>query len=252
VASKDVGFWLHLYLRVRFAHEIGAQDMKRPLFGEDDEQQMWLEGTPSSADSNVLITVSSNSGEKTVLATGEKMIESKAKLFVQAPAERVVIGTRKWQVQMMASLRWLGYVGAAVLLTFSVLSFSGVMKARIVLTGSMEPAISVGDIILTTPTSRLTPGQGDVVAYTAKRFDGSPVGVFSHRIIGGDAQTGFIVQGDANPSPDVQRPLIPDIEGTVVFVIPLLGKILAPKSLFILVPLIFGFWLIRDALKNED
>jgi hypothetical protein len=75
--------------------------------------------------------------------------------------------------------------------------------------------------------------------------------VFSHRIIGGDAQTGFIVKGDANPSPDVQHPLIPDIEGVVVFVIPFLGKILAPKSLFILVPLVFGFWLITDALKNE-
>jgi len=225
--------------------------LKRPLFEEDDAQQMWLEGKPKSADSNVLITVSSNAGEKTVLVAGDKLIESKAKLFVQAPIERVVVGTRKWQVQLMAALRWSGYVGAAVLLTFSALSFSGVMKARIVLTGSMEPAISVGDIILTTPPSRLTPKQGDIVAYTAKRFDGSPVGVFSHRIIGGDAQSGFIVQGDANPSPDVQRPLIPDIEGIVVFVIPFLGKILAPKTLFVLVPLIFGFWLITDALKNE-
>ena len=225
--------------------------MKRPLFDEDNAQQMWLEGKSNNSDSNVLITISSNSGEKTVLVSGDKLIESKAKLFVQAPAERVVIGTRKRRAQLMAALKWAGYVGAAVMLTFSALSFSGVMKARIVLTGSMEPTISVGDIILTTPPSRLTPKQGDVVAYTAKRFDGSPVGVFSHRIIGGDAQTGFIVQGDANPSPDVQHPLIPDIEGVVVFVIPFLGKILAPKSLFILVPLIFGFWLITDALKNE-
>lgn len=244
-------FCLLVIRRVRFTHEFGAQELKRPLFDEGNEQQMWLEGKPNSADSNVLITISSNAGEKTVLVAGEKLIESKAKLFVQAPAERVVIGTRKWKMQLMAGLKWSGYVGAAILLTFSALSFSGVMKARIVLTGSMEPAISVGDIILTTPTSRLTPKQGDVVAYTAKRFDGSPVGVFSHRIIGGDAQTGFIVKGDANPSPDVQHPLIPDIEGTVVFVIPLLGKILAPKSLFILVPLIFGFWLITDALKND-
>jgi signal peptidase I len=225
--------------------------MKRPLFDDNNPQQMWLEGKPSKTDTNVLITVSSNAGERTVLITGDKLIESKAKLFVQAPVERVVAGTQKWRVQLMAGLKWSGYVGAAVLMTFSVLSFSGVMKARIVLTGSMEPAISVGDIILTTPTSRLTPKQGDVVAYTAKRFDGSPVGVFSHRIIGGDAQTGFIVKGDANPNPDVQRPLIPDIEGIVVFVIPLLGKILAPRTLFILVPLIFGFWLIMDALKNE-
>lgn len=225
--------------------------MKRPLFDENDPQQMWLIGKSSKPENNVLITVSSNAGEKTVLITGDKLIESKAKLFVQAPVERVVVGTQKWKVKLMAGLKWSGYVGAAVLMTFSVLSFSGVMKARIVLTGSMEPAISVGDIILTTPTSRLTPKQGDVVAYTAKRFDGSPVGVFSHRIIGGDAQTGFIVQGDANPNPDVQRPLIPDIEGIVVFVIPFLGRILAPRTLFILVPLIFGFWLIMDALKNE-
>lgn len=225
--------------------------MKRSLFDENDSQQMWIEGKPKNPDSNVLITISSNAGEKTILVTGDKLIESKAKLFVQAPAERVVVGTRKWKIQLMAGLRWSGYVGAAVLLTFSALSFSGVMKARIVLTGSMEPTISVGDIILTTPPTRLTPKQGDVVAYTAKRFDGSPVGVFSHRIIGGDAQSGFIVKGDANPNPDVQRPQIPDIEGVVVFVIPLLGKILAPKSLFILIPLIFGFWLIMDALKNE-
>jgi signal peptidase I len=225
--------------------------MKRPLFDDDNPQQMWLEGKHSKSDTNVLITVSSNAGERTVLITGDKLIESKAKLFVQAPVERVVAGTQKWRVQLMAGLKWSGYVGAAVLMTFSVLSFSGVMKARIVLTGSMEPAISVGDIILTTPTSRLTPKQGDVVAYTAKRFDGSPVGVFSHRIIGGDAQTGFIVKGDANPNPDVQRPLIPDIEGVVVFVIPFLGRLLAPRTLFILVPLIFGFWLIMDALKNE-
>jgi hypothetical protein len=45
--------------------------------------------------------------------------------------------------------------------------------------------------------------------------------------------------------------LIPDIEGIVVFVIPFLGRLLAPRTLFILVPLIFGFWLIMDALKNE-
>ena len=59
--------------------------MKRPLFDDDNPQQMWLEGKPSKSDTNVLITVSSNAGERTVLITGDKLIESKAKLFVQAP-----------------------------------------------------------------------------------------------------------------------------------------------------------------------
>jgi hypothetical protein len=97
----------------------------------------------------------------------------------------------------------------------------------------------------------MTPEKGDVVAYEGKRFDGTKVGVFSHRIIGGDAQNGFTVKGDANPSPDVQRPKIPDITGIVIFILPFIGKILTPRSLIVLVPLIFGFWLVMDALKNE-
>ena len=102
--------------------------MKRPLFDEDNVQQMWLEGKSNNSDSNVLITISSNSGEKTVLVSGDKLIESKAKLFVQAPAERVVIGTRKRRAQLMAALKWAGYVGAAVMLTFSGMCLGGFSK----------------------------------------------------------------------------------------------------------------------------
>ena len=61
----------------------------------------------------------------------------------------------------------------------------------------------------------------------------------------------FVVKGDANPNPDVQRPKIPDISGIVIFTLPLIGKILTPRSLIVLVPLIFGFWLVLDALKRE-
>lgn len=119
------------------------------------------------------------------------------------------------------------------------------------LTGSMVPVINPGDIILTTPPSNITPKIGSIVAYVGRRFDGTAVGVFSHRIIGGNAQTGFIVKGDANPAPDIQNPTIPDITGVVIFVIPLIGKFLTPKSLMVIIPLIFGLWLILDALKNE-
>ena len=60
-----------------------------------------------------------------------------------------------------------------------------------------------------------------------------------------------IVKGDNNPDPDIQKPKIPDITGVVIFVIPLIGKFLTPKALIVLIPLIFGLWLIFDALKNE-
>ena len=222
----------------------------RQVFPDSKNEEMWILGG-QEPDSNVLVTVSNKHGEKTVLISGEKIVESEAKLFVEAPPERVITGNKVWYVRITASLQIFGYVLAAVLMTFSALSVSGVVKARIVLTGSMAPTINPGDIIVTVPPTRMVPKKGDVVAYEGKRFDGTKVGVFSHRIIGGDAQNGFIVKGDANPSPDVQHPKIPDITGIVIFTIPLIGKILTPRSLIVLVPLIFGFWLVLDALKGE-
>lgn len=213
--------------------------------------ELWIEETGDVPESNVLITISDTSGEHTYLMAGQKIIETKSSLFVQAPEERVVVGPRIWYTRMTTAFRWAGYALAIVLMTFSVLSFSGVVKARVVLTGSMAPTINPGDIILTTPTKNVTPKVGNIVAYVGRRFDGTAVGVFSHRIIGGDATSGFIVKGDHNPSPDTQHPKIPDITGVVIFIIPVIGRFLTPKALMITVPLIFGLWLIFDALKNE-
>jgi signal peptidase I len=213
--------------------------------------ELWIEETGDVPESNVLITISDTSGEHTYLMAGQKIIETKSSLFVQAPEERIVVGPRIWYTRMTTAFRWSGYALAIVLMTFSVLSFSGVVKARVVLTGSMAPTINPGDIILTTPTKNVTPKIGNIVAYVGRRFDGTAVGVFSHRIIGGDATTGFIVKGDHNPSPDTQHPKIPDITGVVIFIIPVIGRFLTPKALMITVPLIFGLWLIFDALKNE-
>ena len=213
--------------------------------------ELWIEKTGNVPESNVLITISDTSGEHTYLMAGQKFIETKSSLFVQAPEERIVVGSRIWYTRMSNAFRWSGYALAIVLMTFSVLSFSGTVKARVVLTGSMMPTINPGDIILTTPVKNVTPKTGSVVAYVGRRFDGTAVGVFSHRIIGGDATNGFIVKGDHNPAPDTQRPKLEDITGVVMFVIPIIGRFLTPKALMITIPLIFGLWLIFDALKND-
>lgn len=145
-----------------------------------------------------------------------------------------------------------GYTLAVFLFVFSLFSFTGIVKARVVLTGSMAPAIRTGDVIITTPIKYKNPKVGDVVAYQAKRFNGSSVGVFSHRIVGGDMYSGFIVKGDSNKLPDSQRPRANDILGVVIFVIPIIGNLLTPKALFLLVPTIFGFYLIVDAMRNVE
>ena len=152
------------------------------------ETLIWVENNNSVPESNVLITVSDNSGEHTYLVSGEKLVETDAGLFVQTPEERIVVGTRAWYRRVSIGFKWFSYVLASVLITFSVFSFSGAVKARVVLTGSMVPTINPGDIIITVPTTTIAPKVGRIVAYVGRRFDGTAVGVFSHRIIGGNAK----------------------------------------------------------------
>tara|TARA_B110000503_G_C7013312_1_gene356618 strand:- start:41 stop:721 length:681 start_codon:yes stop_codon:yes gene_type:complete len=224
--------------------------MRRELFEDSPENKIWVEGESINPDSKTLFTISSAAGEATVLITPTEIVPSKSRMFVQAPPERVITGNQVWERRTQGIIKMLGYILSAVLITFSLLSMTGYVKARVVLTDSMAPSIKAGDIVLLDPTTHSVPKIGDVAAYTGRRFDGTEVGIFTHRIIGGDAVNGFIMKGDNNPSPDIQRPKIADVSGVVVFKLPLIGKVLNPKMLFILVPVVFGIWLITDALRD--
>lgn len=222
------------------------------VFPQDSDLELWIQGHQTQEPSNILITISNNEGERTSLIRPNKIVETKAKYFVATPPERVVTGKEKSLQKVKGIGIAVGYVLASILIAFSALSFTDVVKARIVLTESMAPAIDPGDLVLTISAERLSPKIGDVVSYTARRFDGAPVGTFSHRVIGGDVLSGFIVKGDNNPNPDVQRPKLEDIDGVVIFVLPYLGLLLSPRALFIIIPSIFGFWLVMDALRGDD
>jgi signal peptidase I len=230
---------------------MNSEVTRRPLFEATDTEEMWVEGQSQYADSKVLVTVSNALGERTVLITPTDIAPTKSKMFVQAPPERIATPAQMRNNKINNIVKFIGYALSGVLISFSVLSASGFMKARIVLTGSMEPVIKPGDIVLLAPTPRTQPELGDIVAYTARRFSGESVGTFTHRIIGGDPVNGWLVKGDNNPSPDVQKPKAEDISGVVFFVIPWIGKLLAPKMLMILIPVGVGIWLIIDTLKGD-
>ena len=222
------------------------------IFEDADGTELWLEGSPLDPDDNILVTLRSTSGEQSAYISSYGVTEINAGYLVDAAPEVQTEESKRKYAGIQRAMTISGYSIAIVLLLFSGLSFGGVVKARIVLTGSMEPTISAGDIIITTPITRKEPKVGDVIAYQAKRFNGENVAVFSHRIISGDLQSGFVVKGDANKSPDNQKPKAPDILGVVILVIPFLGNILTPKALFLLVPCIFGLWLIMDAMKSVE
>jgi signal peptidase I len=222
----------------------------RKLFSQDPELDVWIEGSADNADSKVLLTISNTSGTKTVLVTPSTIAESQAKYFVETPPERVVTKNQIRVKKAKTALRFSGYMLSAVIITFAALSTTGFVKARVVLTGSMAPTINPGDIVLLASPSRLAPEVGEVATYTGRRFSGEVVGLFTHRIIGGDAVNGFTMKGDANPNPDVQRPKLEDINGVVFFVIPFIGYLLSAKTLALLIPLIIGIWFIADALRD--
>ncbi|CAB4885200.1 unannotated protein [freshwater metagenome] len=224
---------------------------RRPLFDETSTEEIWVEGASQYEDSKVLVTISNANGERTVLITPSEITPTKPKIFVQAPPERIATPAQARNTKIGNTFKYLGYALSAILISFSILSASGFVKARIVLTGSMAPAINTGDVVLLAPTPRAQPKVGDIVAYTARRFSGEPVGIFTHRIIAGDPINGWVMKGDSNPSPDVQKPKPEDVSGVVFFIIPWIGTLMTPKMLMILIPVGVGIWLIFDTLRND-
>lgn len=223
------------------------------LFPDRLDLGVWITDEEfSQKDNFVLVTCSNELGSISAIYSDKKVSQVNPSSFVQAPKERVLTDSEKLRAKIYGTYVTLGYSFLVVLMAFSVLSFGGVVKARVVLTESMTPLIKPGDVVITTPVTRKEPEIGDIVTYVAKRFDGSPVGTFTHRIIDGDKEAGFVVKGDNNPAPDVQRPKYEDIAGVLIYTIPFIGTLMTPRSLAILIPTLFGIWLVVDALRKRD
>lgn len=117
--------------------------------------------------------------------------------------------------------------------------------ASVVLSGSMEPSLSVGDLLIVVPTDEL--GVGDVVVYT------SSGAAIVHRIIEIDTESGTAVtRGDANNASDDPIPLTA-IKGKVVYAIPLLGyaveAIKTPVATVALIAL--AIWLMEASFRQD-
>jgi signal peptidase len=76
---------------------------------------------------------------------------------------------------------------------------------------SMLPRYKTGDLVLV--ERHASYHKGEVIAYHVPKGDPMAGAQVIHRIIGGDATHGFIVQGDNRTAPDVWRPKQPDIVG---------------------------------------
>jgi len=89
---------------------------------------------------------------------------------------------------------------------------------------SMEPTLHAGDLAVARVQS--TYGKGDIVAFRPPMHTGGRSAAVIHRIVGGSAEEGFVMQGDNNEGKDPWRISEGDILGEMWFRVPGGGRLL--------------------------
>jgi len=109
----------------------------------------------------------------------------------------------------------------AVLLIVSVFPITGNYKLMIVQSGSMEPAIKMGSIVVIKPAEDYK--IGDVITFGPYSKTKAPTThrIYDIKVTGGTPV--YITKGDANNAPDAREITKRDVLGKVFFSIPYIG-----------------------------
>ncbi len=113
----------------------------------------------------------------------------------------------------------------ALLLILSTFNFSGNIKFLVVQSGSMEPSIKVGSVVVVKSVSNYK--VGDIITFGPYSKTKTPT---THRIyeIKGDCPNcTFVTKGDANNGPDQHDIRLSDIIGKVLLDVPYVGYAVA-------------------------
>ena len=128
--------------------------------------------------------------------------------------------------------RWAGRVAAwALLLSAAALLVAMVALPRLaggtaytILTGSMEPELPPGELVVVRPVDPAAVAVGQVVTYQLE--SGKPA-VVTHRVVSvavtGGGERVFTLQGDANPAPDPDPVRAEQLRGALWYHVPLAG-----------------------------
>jgi signal peptidase I len=146
----------------------------------------------------------------------------------------------------------LGLIVAALAFVF----FSPDYSLYIVRSGSMEPAINTGDVVIVGPAVTGSIKPGDIITYKIDKT------LITHRVLSVDGNT-LITKGDANQSPDPNPVLLSQVQSRYLFRIPYIGYVAGFVRtrlgwlLTIILPsiVLVGFIvkdIIKEAFKNEN
>ncbi len=132
-------------------------------------------------------------------------------------------------------LRWFNFLALVVsigLLSLSLVNLvpSSPLRAVVVRSGSMEPTIKVGDVVLILRKNNYLPRE--VVLY---RRGGKFI---LHRLVSQENGL-WQTRGDANPTADLSLVTPSQIIGRSILIIPYLGRLIFLRHYLILLPFIF-------------
>jgi len=120
-------------------------------------------------------------------------------------------------------------------------------RVYIVRSGSMAPALGVGDVVIVQPLERM-PDIGDIITYEKQGQ------IITHRVVKIEDAANIMVKGDANQGPDPWRVQLSEVRGKVTLHIPYLGYFFAfvrqPSGWFLLVILPVAFILYNQAKET--
>lgn len=145
-------------------------------------------------------------------------------------------------------------IGLLIIFIIVIPVMNGSLHFLTVLSGSMTPAISPGDIVVSQYVDPQTINVDDIVTF--QYSDQKDTKSITHRVINISTQEGqrvFYTKGDANENPDLNQVDAEDVIGKVVFIIPLLGYLVNfAQSLFgfILLIIIPSLILIAGEIRN--
>lgn len=131
-------------------------------------------------------------------------------------------------------------VVVALLLIVSILPISGNYKVMTVISGSMQPAIKMGSVVIVKPADDYKIGEVITFGPYSKIKAPTTHRIYDIKVEGG--QPVYITKGDANNAPDSREIKKSDIVGKVLFSVPYMGfavefaKKPAGFALIILVP----------------
>jgi signal peptidase I len=219
-----------------------------------EEQIAWCPPTTKSEDTTLFVILRTGTEEPKILKLHNGQV---TKLTAkELPFESTVAPKKKSllsRIRPVGFLTGIGYAAVVLLMAFVLSVNVGYMQARVVLTNSMSGTFEPGDVVVAAPW--IEPKVDDIAIYQAKDFQGNVRAEFVHRIISGNAQTGFEFKGDNNPEKDLIVVAKKEIQGVVLFWIPNAGTIFNPQNLLmgfaVVMFIYFGIGYIRDEIAER-